>query len=46
MEELTKCFEDLGQEVDPNSIRRAVVRENMPRYMTLISKDLKEDREY
>ena len=36
MAELTKCFEDLGQTVDPNSIRRAVVRENMPRYMTLI----------
>ena len=46
MAELTKCFEDLGQEVDQNSIRRAVVRENMPRYMTLISKDLKEDRDY
>ena len=44
MAELTECFEENGIEVDQNAIRRAVVNENTTKYMTLIEKDLQEDR--
>ena len=45
MAEITECCEDNGIEVDPEAIRRAVVNENKTKYMTLIEKDLKEDRD-
>ena len=44
MAEITEAFEEEGLEVDPEVIRRAVVNDNMPKYMTLIAKDLEEDR--
>lgn len=45
MAEITENFEENGIKVDPEMIRRAVVNENVPKYMTLIQKDLKEDLE-
>ena len=44
MAEITECFEDDGIDIDPETIRNAIVNDNMPKYMTLIEKDLKEDR--
>lgn len=46
MAELTENLEENGIQFDPDVIRRAVVNENMPKYMTLIQNDLKEDLEY
>lgn len=42
--EITECFEENGIEVDPDTIRRAVVNDNQPKYMSLIEKDLLDDR--
>ena len=42
MKELTEACEDRGLQVNPQAVRRAIVRDNMPKYMTLIERDIKE----
>jgi len=43
MVEMIAGFEEDGVDYDQEAVRRAIVSDNMPRHMTLISKDLKED---
>ena len=46
MAEITRGFELSGIKVDAATIRRAVVNENMPKHMTLIENEMKEELNY
>lgn len=37
---ITQSLEKSGVKVDPEAIRRAVVKDDMPKHMTLIAKEL------
>ena len=41
--EITEAFEEDGLEVDHEVLREGIVLNNMPKYMTLIDKDMKID---
>ena len=43
MAELMESLESNGIAVDAETIRRGIVNENMPKHMTIIARDYKED---
>lgn len=43
---ITQSLEKSGVRFDPEAIRRAVVKDDMPKHMTLIAKELLEEQRY